>query len=317
MPFPVDPSALLQDEGVKQRTAAFALAPPFAVPDTGVCVLQGEVACISSADFAPPLVPPPYIGSIDATTCCLVFVRTLDNALQAATHLDFDGACPCFYSLLAEAGFFTPPERALEVSLVGSYQGGSECSTLVAAILASLHACPCPLTLRIAAVLDSNPLTSAPVPEASSSSSSSSSSAASTASAPATLCPSFHAAAMDTATGEVRAAAFASAGPHELQRAARCFIQGNPLPLVCAYQRGAWAAPALPGAPGASGLSWGIPLRACQALLAGSDAALLQATSTSPSSEAPGYAAKMRRLLAFIASAHGSSAGQGGSSARQ
>ena len=312
MPFTVeDPLQLLADPAVLSRTAAFTALPPHEAPATSVCLLQGEVGLLTPAAPSPAL--PPFLGSSDATTCCLVFVRSSTGTHQAAGHLDFAEALPCFYAMLEAAGFFAC--SGLEVALVGSYAGGEDCEALVSAVLRTLHSAPCPLTLTLAAVLDRNPLASGTA------CASASGGSAEGAPAPTPSCrPAFTAATLNTATGEVRPAVFASEGPQALERACRCFIRGLPEPLVCAWADGVWAQPQLPACASASasasasargggggsapssarGLSWGIPARDCARYLAMPDAELLKRTSTSPTAEAPGYAARMRKVLSYI-----------------
>jgi hypothetical protein len=154
MPFPLDPSLLLQDAAVQARTAAFLAVPPLSsLPAASVCLLQGEIGISTPRCTAAP----PYLASSDATTCCLVFVRSGDGRHAAAVHLDFDEASEGLYQALEGAGFFSCG-APLEVSLVGSYSGGEACEELVQAILRVLHRAPCALTLQLAAVLEANPL---------------------------------------------------------------------------------------------------------------------------------------------------------------
>jgi len=275
MPFQADPSTLLLDKEVVECTQLFASSAPFAVPEEeGICVLQSEVALVYPVEGKPL---PRFLGSVDATTCCAVFVRSSDGQKSACAHIDFEQCCACFSSILERGGFFS--DQALTVSLVGSYQGGEECEELVACILRSLHALSNPLTLRVAAVLGANPLAKAEGSERQR--------------------PAFFSAAMDTATGELRPATFASHGPCAIERASKCFIQGCKEPLALAYDSSAgWSAPILPGAQG--GLEWGIPKEGCIAFLQFSDERLLQSTSTSPNAEGPEYASNMRRVLSFI-----------------
>jgi hypothetical protein len=287
MPFQLDPDALLADAGVIARTRAFAAAPllTIAAPDASVCVLQAEV-CLLTAAPAAAAATPRYIGSAEATTCCIVFVRSADGALVACSHLDFAECAENFVALLRAEGFFA---HSLDVSLVGSFEGGEDCSKLVRSILRTLHGAPCALTLRVAAVLQHNRLVDAGA-------------AGGAAAAAAPLRrrrPAVVSAALDVATGELRAAAFAEPTPNFIERSCRCFTQGFDEPLFCAWKNGAWAAPQLPGGA-APGLSWGVDAALCARFLAMPDAQLVNKTSTSPANEAADYAANMRKVLTFI-----------------
>ena len=113
MPFQAEPLALLADPGVRARTAAFAAAPPLPpLPPSAVCLLQGEAALLTPACAHAAL--PSHLGSPEATTCCLVFVRSLDGSHAAAAHVDFEEAAGALFRELEAAGFFSQP---LEVSL--------------------------------------------------------------------------------------------------------------------------------------------------------------------------------------------------------
>ena len=275
---------LLRDPDVVSRTKAFAASP--AVLVHAVCALQGEAAFLSAtAPCAEGATLPRFVGSGEATTCLIVFIRAPDGSRAACAHLDcLEAVAPFVEACAAEGLFFeaagAEPAPPLEVALVGAFAGGDNTVHLVAATLTALQGVACPLTLAVACVLEANVSPAGPPRR-----------------------PLHAGAALDMATGELRPASFASVGPHELERRARCFVRGAPSPFV-AFTRGAWQPCALPepgsAGGGGGGLEWGVPRSAMARFLAMSDDKLLRTTSTSPEAEAPGYAAKMRETLVFI-----------------
>jgi hypothetical protein len=296
MPFlDRDTSALLRNEDVCRYTRAFAASAP--VLCNGPFALQGEVVFISRTEGAPP---PRFCGSDEATTCCIVFLRADDGSRAACAHLDVPESVSPFLAACDEVGFWgkTAPDAAggggcggatgaapvFQVHLVGSTKGWNGSLEMVEAVLEGLNEHPAQLELRTACVLSENevPGVAADAPRR----------------------PPLHAgAALDIATGELRPARFASLGPDELPRRARCFVRGGEGCRV-AFSRGAWAPVALPGgdAPGSANLAWGLRLSAVEKFLKMDDAKLLQLTSTSAEAEADGYVAKMREILRFIGS---------------
>lgn len=269
---------LTRSEAVLTRTRSFGAAG--SVLCHGVMALQGEAVFISPGEGSPP---PRFLGSSEATTCCIVFIRAPDGSRAVCAHLDCPESVAPFVAACEAAGMWGLGAAALlEVDLVGSTSGWKESVHLVAAVLTGLHGAPAPLQLRIAAVLDENvaPDVARDAPRR----------------------PPLHSgAALDIATGELRPARFASAGPDELPRRARCFVQGGPMCRV-AYAGGAWAPVPVPGGsvPGSDALSWGMRRSALNRLAQMGDKELLQLTSTSPEAEDDGYVDRMREILGFI-----------------
>jgi len=275
MPFTSPFSTLFQDPGVCERTALFKSSSVVNV-DKGCCLLQGEWSVLLHKDT--PIITPLFIGSIEATTCCILFLRASDGSTCACSHVDTEEMVPYLFKALSP--FLKTVEEfklALEVSLVGSFkQEGSESTAdLVRTLMSSLHALPIPLTLHVAAVLGS--VESSAV--------------------------------MNVSNGEVRRANFSSIGPFELERRAQCSIQNKAFPVFEAFKDGVWMRPPIPlRREGGGGgrreeeqeIVWGLDRGLCQSFLTMSDKELLHNTSTSPEHEASDYAGKMRATLQFI-----------------
>jgi len=248
------------------RTASFRSGGVVLV--NGIGLIQSEVALLSRKHPKEPR----YIGSVEATTCCILFLRHADGEGVACAHVDCQEMIPGLLSTLSSNHFWKG--TLVEVSLVGSFKEGEGTRDLVLCILQSLHKLPDPLTLCVAAVLDENP-----------------------ANGEGGLLSS---AVIDYWTGEVRRCRFVSLGPHLMERRAQCFIQRETDVLYEPYRQGSWnSAPPLPG-PLSPGLSWGLNASLCRAFLEMPDEELLMHTSTSPKHEAPEYPSEMKTVLKFV-----------------
>lgn len=272
MPFTASYPALLEDPGVRERTALFKSNA--AISSEGfVCLLQGEWAVLHK-DTPNTLLT---IGSIEATTCCILFLRASDGSSCACSHVDSEEMVPHLMQSLSP--FFKSQKQALEVSLVGSFkqEGAGTTEELVRTLLSSLHALPVSLTLQVAAVLGA--IESSAV--------------------------------LDLSTGELRKLNLISTGhPFEFERRAQCFLQNKACPVFEAFKDGVWMSPPIPSSGGGRGgggerrgredIFWGLDRGLCQSFLRMSDKELLHNTSTSPEHEASDYAEKMRGTLQFI-----------------